>query len=184
MKEQRIKKMMRECRFSLNLTISDLAFMLDVSDRTVCRWISGECLPHYDHRLRIYEVYALLQAPKTTEEQFDIRDRLADDYESTLKRCKKDRIKTNMGLLLRALKDHLMMNQLQLAKYLGFTQGCIYRWINGHSLPRSSSCEVIFCALQRMKSPITYSEFWTLYEHDIKDRSERSKTLRRSNAAK
>jgi len=180
-KETRIKKMLRECRFSLNLTISDLAFMIDVSDRTVLRWIAEESIPSYHHRMRIYEIYALLDGPRTHQEQIDISERIAEQLERKERRP----IKTHMSTYLRELKDHLGITQVRLGNHLGYSEQAIYKWINGHNIPRSAAAEIILIALKKgLPTPPSDQQFWELYEQDLKDRSERSKALRLSNAAK
>lgn len=179
--ETRIKKMLRECRFSLNLTISDLAFMIDVSDRTVLRWIAEKSIPSYHHRMRIYEIYALLDGPRTHQEQIDISEKIAN----RLERKERRPIKTNMSIYLRELTDHLGITQVKLGNRLGYSEQAIYKWINGRNIPRSAAAGIILIAVQKwLPNPPSEQQFWELYEQDLKDRSERSKALRLSNAAK
>jgi len=180
-KETRNKKMQRERRFSLNLTTSDLALMIDVSDRTVLRWIAEKSIPSYHHRMRIYEIYALLDGPRTHQEQIDISQKIAD----RLERKERRPIKTHMSTYLRELKDHLGITQVRLGNHLGYSEQAIYKWINGHNIPRSAAAGIILIAVQKwLPNPPSEQQFWELYEQDLKDRSERSKALRLSNAAK
>jgi transcriptional regulator with XRE-family HTH domain len=168
-KETRIKKMLRECRFSFNLSISDLASTLEVSEQEVLNWIAEESIPSYHQRMRIYELYAPLEAAKT----------VADELES--KNSK--RIKTNISMLLKELKDFHGYTQIQLGDHLGYNQSAICRWLNGYSVPHPASAEVIIAAFRALPNSPDELSLWRLYHNDLNARDIRKKSKRKQNAA-
>ena len=165
----KIKKMIREARLVLDLSISDVAFMVGASPRTVCRWLAGSCHPQFHHRQKIYELYSNVHKPKNDNEQ----NKIVKEIKKTRERQPRPHIETNIGSLLSQLKTHLELTQVMFAKHLGYDPNAIYRWLHGRCIPHRSTAEIIYQAQTCLPYPLTEKQFWTLYEQDIKDRNRR-----------
>lgn len=164
-----MKLMIRQIRQQFDLSINDLAFMIGVSDRTICRWISGVNKPKYYHRLKIYAIKANIEKPQNDKEHNEFINRIKSEIEIYHKPV----YETNISSIVYQMLIKLEMTQYELADHLGYHRSVIHNWLMGRTLPQPSSAEIIYEAQKVLPLPLNEKQFWLLYEQDKKDRKRR-----------